>query len=348
MQSISARKHSVPWDETYPISAIGGTGSEVFRAVSKDGDRSVAVRLWCGGSREQLQSAMVRAECARHVSHANLASVEECEPRGNAALWIVSEYVPGPTLDAWTASGRLLPLPAAIELVRNLSLAVYAAHREGLSHHAIQPRNIVVTPRVREIEPWLDGKLLDLGIAAWMRAEQPSLSSAHFMAPESLNALLQAQDVSQTIDARANVYSCGALLYFLATGSMPFRSTSLADLAAAQGEGKLWAPEAHNPEITAALQTVILNALAVDPSRRYANTGELASVLAAAAWRDGFAESYEPSVVEPLPLFARRNGRASSVEPIPSVRAEASEVSRRTAQQRLRDAAPHLRRVTGR
>jgi serine/threonine protein kinase len=165
------------------------------------------------------------------------------------------------------------------------------------------------------------------------------------MAPETLAAMLRGEDVSDTIDARANVYSCGALLYFLATGSLPFRSTSLEDLAHAQHEGKLWAPQAHNPEITAALQTVILSALAVDPARRYANTGELASVLAAAAWRDGYAESYEPSVVEPLRLFAQRNRRNSSVEPIEPVLREPADEARRLAQQRLRAKAPHLRRA---
>ena len=108
----------------------------------------------------------------------------------------------------------------------------------------------------------------------------------------------------------------------------------------------MWAPQAHNPEISAALQTVILSALALDPGRRYVNTGELASALAAVAWRDGYADSYEPSVVEPLPLVGRRGQRSSTVQPISSrlVRDEASDVSRRMAKQRLLDATPQLRR----
>ena len=348
MQTISARKRSVPWDDSYPISPIGGPASEVFRAVSAEGERSVAVRLWCGASSEQLQSGMARVECARHVSHANLAVVEACEPRGNAALWIVSEYVPGPTLEAWSASGRLLPLPAAIDLVRNLSLGVYAAHREGLSHHAIQPCNIVVSPRAPEIVPWLDAKLLDLGLAAWMRSEAPSLMNAHFIAPETLAVMVKGEDPSASIDARANVYSCGALLYFLATGSLPFRSTSLEDLSNAHVAGKLWAPQAHNPEVSSALQTVILSALAMEPGRRYANTGELASALAAAAWRDGFADSYEPSVVGPLPLTARRTERTSMLQPITrrSLRDPAAEALRRKAKQRLLASVPRLRKVS--
>lgn len=346
MQDNSARESSVPWDDTHPTTSIGGPASEVFRAVSAEGERSVAVRLWCGASPEQQQAARVRVECARHVSHPNLAVVEACEPRGNAALWIVSEYVPGPTLEAWAASGRLLPLPAAIDLVRNLCLGVYAAHREGLSHHAIQPRNIVVSPRARDIEPWLDAKLLDLGLATWMRPEAPSLEDAHFIAPETLSVMLKGEDASETIDARANVYSCGALLYFLATGSLPFRSTNVQDLSNAQLAGKLWAPQAHNPEISSALQTVILSALALEPGRRYANTADLASALAGAAWRDGFAESYEPSIVGQLPFAAQRGQRNSSVQISRRVHRDPSrDAARRLARQRLLDSTPQLRRV---
>lgn len=313
MQPDAERKDSVPWDESHPTEAIGSAGSDVFRAMSLDGDHEVAVRLWCGAGAKELQAAKVRAECSRYVSHPNLAAVEVCEARGNAALWIVSEYVRGPSLETWAAKGRVLPLPAAIDLVRNLSLALYTAQREGLTHHFVQPRNIIVTRQTDAHVPWLDAKLLDLSVAAWMSPEFPNLYNAHFIAPETLAVMLCDVDASGTIDDRANVYSCGALLYTLVTGSPPFLSQSLSDLSHAQLTGKLLAPEARNSEISSALQTVILSALAVDPTRRYANCGELASVLAAAAWRDGYAESYEMSTDQPLPLRALRVARLSAL-----------------------------------
>jgi serine/threonine-protein kinase len=284
-----------------------------------DGDRYVAVRLWCGASREEKDVALERVKRARRVSHSSLAGVEACEARGNAALWIVSEYVPGPTLDVWATNGRMLPLPAAIDLVRNLCLGLFAAHREGLSHHAIHPGNLIVCRQSRTNGTWLETKLLDLSLAAWMRPEWPSLAHSHFMAPETLATMLDGIDPSDRIDARANVYSCGALLYWLTTGALPFRSSGLHELASTQDSGRLWAPQGHNPDISDALQTVILGALAVKRSGRYANTGELASALAAAAWRDGYAETYEPSVVAPLPLLQQhepRERRESVVQPV--------------------------------
>ncbi|HEX4353288.1 MAG TPA: hypothetical protein VHZ95_10245, partial [Polyangiales bacterium] len=89
------------WDESVPLVPIGGAGSEVFRARACTGDRAVALRLWCGTSREEIAAARERIERAMRVSHPLLAAVEACQERGNGALWIVSEYVPGPTLDVW-------------------------------------------------------------------------------------------------------------------------------------------------------------------------------------------------------------------------------------------------------
>ena len=177
-----------------------------------------------------------------------------------------------------------------IDLVRNVSLGAHAAIRQGVTHHAIQPSNLVIWRQDRSANGLrLDAKLLDLGMAAWMQPEPPELEAAHFMAPETLAAVRDDYDPSELIDARANVYSCGALLYYLATGALPFRSAGLLELSDAHAEGKLWGPRAHNPEISAAFETVILGALSVNRSARYANPGELASALDAVTWRDSYA-----------------------------------------------------------
>ena len=312
MHVNGARDTSVPWDESSPVMPLGGPGSEVFRAPARAGDRYVAVRLWCGASRDEVDLALERIARVSRVSHPNLASVEACEVRGNAALWIVSEYVPGPTLEAWARGGGRMPLSAAIELMRNVSLGVHAGVREGISHHAIHPGNLVLW-RQGTSGLKLDAKLLDLSLASWMQPGVPSLDEAHFMAPETLAMVLDGYETSDQIDARANVYSCGALLYYLATGALPYRSPGLVELATAHAEGKLWAPRGHNPEISESLQTVILGALAIRPSGRYANPSELASALAAVQWRDGLnLEPRSKSVPPPLPSRRFTSEQSSS------------------------------------
>lgn len=337
MQVDGAGERSVPWDESSPIRTLGGPGSEVFRAPSVDGDRYVAVRLWCGTSRYEVEQALERVGRASRVSHPSLAAVEACEVRGNAALWIVSEYVPGPTLEAWTRHGRRLPLPSVIELVRNVSLGVYAGLRQGISHHSIHPSNLVIWKQDQCDVLRVEAKLLDLSLASWMQPGTPSLENAHFMAPETLAMVLDGADPSDHIDARANVYSCGALLYYLATGVLPYQSPELLELAWAHVDRNLVAPRAQNPEISEALQTVILGALHIHPGSRYSNPGELASALAAVQWRDGLVDEPRPPSVPP-PLPSRRFSKAS--EPTSSrVRAtteatESSEPTRLTPTER--------------
>jgi hypothetical protein len=250
-----------------------------------------------------------------------LAAVEACEARGNAALWIVSEYVPGPTLEAWASGGRVLPVAAAIDFMRRLSLGVQAALAQGVSPHAINPRNVVIWRQDPKSGLQLDGKLLDLGLAAWMCPDLPQLECAHFMAPETLSAVFGDQNLSEPAGSRANVYSCGALLYYLTTGELPFKSESVEQLMAAQADGQLVRPSFYNEQVSTALECVIMGALAVRACERYASPGEFASVLDAVEERHRRAtlppaaaseQQHEPQAAWAAPQFAAAE---SSVQP---------------------------------
>src|SRR5262245_4314057 len=116
MRANGAVQRSVRWEDCESLTALGEPGSDVFRARSAPDDRHVALRLWCAGSADEISAARERVGQAACVSHPMLAAVEGCDERGNAAIWIVSEYVPGPTLDAWIAAGRKLPITAAMDL----------------------------------------------------------------------------------------------------------------------------------------------------------------------------------------------------------------------------------------
>jgi hypothetical protein len=346
MRANTAIERPSAWDDASPLISIGGPASEVFRARARESDRALAVRLWCGTSSDEIIAARERVEQAKRVSHPMLAAVEGCEARGNAALWIVSEYVPGPTLEAWASGGRVLPVPAAIDFMRRLSLGVQAALAQGVCHHAINPRNIVVWRQDPKAGLQLDGKLLDLGLAAWMCPEQPQLDCAHFMAPETLSALFDEQNVSDAFGARANVYSCGALLYFLSTGELPYRSLSIPQLMAAQAAGthELVRPSAYNEQISPALECVILGALAVRAGERYASPGEFASVLDAVELRHRRATLPPPEAVaaavasapppsaaaEPAPLSALEHVTQPSAAGAAAAPAESDELEEPT------------------
>jgi hypothetical protein len=278
MRASEAREPARPWDED-SLTALEDPASEVFRMRTRDSDRFVAVRLWFAADGAEIDSARERVQRAMRVSHPMLAAVEGCEERGNGVLRIMSEYVPGPTLETWSRSGRMLPLPCAVDFVRRLSLGVDVALAEGVGPHAINPRNLVV----RRLDPQsgisLDAKLLDLDVAASMRPDAPQLEAAHFMAPEALLATLAPEDTRQELDARAQVFACGALLYFLTTGSLPFRRADLAQLTEAHAARDLIAPRRLNGAIPEDVELALHKALSVHPAERYSDPAEFASAL---------------------------------------------------------------------
>jgi serine/threonine protein kinase len=276
MRATQAYEPPKLWDDA-SLTALGEPGSDVFRA--RDSDRFVAVRLWFGANADEVRAARERVNQAMSVSHPMLATVEACEERGNGALWIVSEYVPGPTLEAWSRGGRTLPLTAAIDFVRRLSQGVQTALEHGVAPHRINPRNLVVRRLDQQTDLGLDAKLLDLEVAASMRPEAPQVEAAHFIAPETLAALAGDLTVGETLDPRAHVYACGALLYYLATGELPFHSDDVAQLMAAHAAGNLIAPRSSNGAISESLERTLLKALAIQPDERHANPGEFANAL---------------------------------------------------------------------
>ena len=259
------------------LKALGEHDSDVFRA--RDGQRFVAVRMWFGTSAEETRAIQERVGKATAIAHPMLASVQRCEERGNGVLRIVTEYVPGPTLETWSRAGRSLPLASAVDLVRRLCGAVQSALAHGIAPLAINPRNLVVRRIDSARELSLDAKLLDLEVSASMRPELPPLVAAHFVAPEILRVLETDCMARETQDPRAHVYACGALLYHLATSALPFESADITALIDAQSCEELIAPRSLNPEMSEELERVLLRALALHPAERYSDLSELALEL---------------------------------------------------------------------
>jgi serine/threonine-protein kinase len=325
MRATQAHEPPRIWDDA-SLTALGEHGSDVFRARTRDSDRFVAVRLWCGASADEVRAARERVTQAMGVSHPMLATVEAYEERGNGALWIVSEYVPGPTLEAWSRGGRTLPLGAAVDFVRRLSQGVQTALEHGVAPHSINPRNLVVRRLEQQADLGLDAKLLDLEVAPSMRPETPQLEAAHFIAPETLAALVGNAIGAETLDPRAHVYACGALLYHLATGAMPFSSADVVQLIAAHAVGDLIAPRSLNGAISESLERTLRKALSIQPDERHANPSEFADALVLDALAPD-AGSLSPPII-----------RAGSQSPEPIALAEPQRPERPTL------AAPRLPR----
>ena len=178
--------------------------------------------------------------------------------------WLVTDLIEGEPLEAVVARGPLPPARAA-ELVAQLGEAVEALHRAGLVHRDLKPHNVLVRPDGAPV-------LLDFGLARELDGDSLTrsgelLGTPAYMAPE------QVRD-PRTVDARADVYSLGAVLYALLAGRPPFRGSVVEVLLAAQHRGPDW-PAGPEPALDAACR----RAMARDPAARFASAGDLVLAL---------------------------------------------------------------------
>jgi tetratricopeptide (TPR) repeat protein len=256
----------------------GGMGV-VFRARDEQLDRDVALKTL---PRLALLSDTARRQFRREAL--SLARITDPHVamafdfgRDHGIDYLVTEYVPGLSLDAKLA-GRPLPEADVFQLGKQLASGLEAAHKEGVIHRDLKPGNLKVTPDGRL-------KILDFGLAYMLKVETTEATATApltetysdagtlpYMAPEQLKG--------QKPDARADVWSAGAVLYEMSTGKQPFGDLIRAPLIAAILERAPVPPREVNPKISEGLERVILRALQKDPAERYQSAGDLRIDLA--------------------------------------------------------------------
>ena len=256
----------------------------VFRARRRRDGRELAVRVVRPQTPLLAAEFLALAESASRVRHPMLANVEAFGRTADDACYLASEFVRGQKLDEWADEIGIPPLAQVIELVRRLCIGLQAAARSGVAHDGINPRNIHVLGVAKGSGTRTPMKLLDLGVPALLFEHGSDPQAVRFMAPEQLQVWMRPEPPATfRCSETMNVYSCGSLLYFLATGGPPHPGSAPSELLASQAAGRLAPPVRINPQISPGLNAVVLRALAIDPSERYASVAELGEALAQVA-----------------------------------------------------------------
>ncbi len=212
------------------------------------------------------------------LSHANNVEIYDYGRAEDGTFYYVMEYLRGLSLaDLVTRYG---PLPAvrAVHLLRQTCQALGEAHARGLIHRDIKPGNLFAAERGRVFDVV---KLLDFGLVKPIAAgDEPQLTqegtisgTPHFMSPE--------QALGREPDARSDIYSLGAVAYFLLTGRAPFLGNRPMEVLVAHARDQALPPSKLVPGVPADLERVVLRCLAKEPSDRYASVEELETALAA-------------------------------------------------------------------
>ncbi len=267
--------------DRFSITALLAEGEmgAVFRGKDLDGTLEVAVKVLRPrfAADRQMRARFEReAEIAALLDHPSAVEVYAYGAEGDV-LYMVMELVPGRDLfEGLVESGRLAPARAA-SIVLQICDALSMAHELGIVHRDIKPENVMLTgdPRVPEGERV---KLLDFGVAKHLGSIPEGddenvtvvgtiLGTPAYMAPE--------QCLGNVVDARSDVYSCGALLYHLVTGRPLFEEPNPFNTLRRQINEAPRPPSELAPGLDPALEATILKALAKRPEDRHQSAVEL-------------------------------------------------------------------------
>src|SRR4051812_4140007 len=260
------------------IEAVAGRGGMgvVYRATQLALDRTVALKVIAPGLLEDqtVRSRFVReSKVAASIDHPNVIPIYYAGEEGGVA-YLAMRYVAGDDVRSLVRrEGHLAPERAA-RIVAQLGAALDEAHAAGLVHRDIKPANVLLTAEDHVY-------LTDFGLTKHALSVAGTTKPGHWVG--TLDYVAPEQIRGERIDARADVYALGCLLFFPLTGVVPFRRDS--------DEARLWAhlsepppkPSALVPEVPTAFDSVIERALAKDPEERYPSAGDLGRAAVAAA-----------------------------------------------------------------
>ncbi|MBJ7470401.1 MAG: Stk1 family PASTA domain-containing Ser/Thr kinase [Solirubrobacteraceae bacterium] len=261
---------------------IGGMAS-VFRAEDIQLGRKVAVKVLhaqYAEDQEFVERFRREAKAAAQLQHPGIVSVYDTGS-WDGTWYIAMELLEGPTLkERLIREGRFAPAEA-VSLTEAILKAVRAAHRDGIIHRDLKPHNVILDDQGNP-------KVTDFGIArrgaSDMTVTGSVLGTAHYLAPE------QAQ--GEVITPRTDLYSVGVVLYEMLTGRTPFEGETAVSIALAHVNNEPRSPRSIVPEITPALDAVVMRALAKRPSDRFADADAFLAALSDAS--RGISPIYSP------------------------------------------------------
>jgi YVTN family beta-propeller protein len=260
------------------VAGRGGMGV-VYRAVQLDLDRAVALKLIAPQLAEDqsFRERFVReSRLAASIDHPNVIPIYYTgEEQG--ALYIAMRYVEGSDLRTLVrAAGHLGPERAA-HIVAQVGSALDAAHERGIVHRDVKPANVLLGSQEHAY-------LTDFGLTKRISSASGQthaggwVGTLGFVAPEQIRG--------ERVDARADVYALGCVLFHTLAGGPPYRRDS--------DEATLWAHlhedapslRASAPDAPPELQAVIDRALAKEPDERFQSAGDLGRAALAAVGRE--------------------------------------------------------------
>src|SRR5215216_1883808 len=263
------------------IEALAGRGGMgvVFRATDLALDRPVALKLIAPDTAlDPVFRARFEHECraAASIDHPHAVEVFHAGEE-DGVLYVTMRFVEGTDLGALVAQEKALEPERAVALIDQVAGALDEAHKRGLVHRDVKPTNVLIAQRGGRDYAFLT----DFGLTkrsegdAGLTRPGFAMGTADYMAPE--------QARGAPVDARADIYALGCVLFKALTGVVPFdRGSDLEKMWAHLNDAPPSLLEAR-PELAQALDDVVRRAMAKEPDDRYETAGDFAAAALEAA-----------------------------------------------------------------
>lgn len=266
----------------YRVDSVIGRGAMgiVIAATNIGLNQKVAIKFMLPGkgtNPERHERFMREARIAARLTNQHIARVLDVGTlEESAAPYLVMEFLRGKDLEGVLEERGVLPFAEAVSYVLQVCEAVAEAHKAGIVHRDLKPANLFLTKLA-------DGsacvKVLDFGVSkltetggAELTHESAVMGSPLYMPPEQMQA-------SRDVDARADVWSLGIVLYQLVAGITPFHAEGLPQVCTRVFMGEPTPLTKFRPDAPAGLEAVLLRCFEKDRDQRWQNLAELAAAL---------------------------------------------------------------------